>query len=195
MAGNLVYSPIMAEQAASGGVNKLIQQLMRIWPLVAPLIKGVGLRFAQSVAAYYLIPDEAVMTKEEIKNGTELSQSELLLRKSAVPVIISTLAGAPSKVVNIGRLVQAPGVESKVRAFAAVLKNAPGFYLTYQALAKRIEEKTPTLNIRELSAGKKGGAAFTGMFALGTAIDKGIPVWNETLARLDKEAEQKYGQV
>lgn len=159
MANPTMFTPMMAEQAASGGLlNKLIQKVIAAWPTIAPILKSVGISMAEVVAAMYLVPDYAVMTKDEVEKGEELSASELMIRKSAIPIIVSNLAGAPTKIINIGRLVAAPGVESKVRAFAQVLNGAPGFFIAYKALSKRIEDKYPTLNIRELTPESKSGA-------------------------------------
>ena len=159
MANPTMFTPMMAEQAASGGLlNKLMQKAIAAWPTIAPILKSVGISLAEAVAAMYLVPDHAVMTKDEVEKGEELSASELMIRKAAIPIIVSNLAGAPTKITNIGWLVAAPGVESKVRAFAQVLKGAPGFFITYKALSKRIEDKYPTLNIRELTPESKSGA-------------------------------------
>lgn len=152
-------NPTMFTPTASGGLlNKLMQKAIAAWPTIAPILKSAGISMAEVVAAMYLVPDHAVMTKDEVEKGVELPASELMIRKSAIPIIISNLAGAPTKITNIGRLAAAPGVESKVRAFAQVLKGAPEFFITYKALSKRIEDKYPTLNIRELTPKNKSVA-------------------------------------
>lgn len=159
MANPMMFTPMIAEQAASGGLlNKLMQKAIAAWPTIAPILKGVGISMAEAVAATYLVPDHAVMTKDEVEKGVTLSTAELMIRKAAIPIIVRNLAGAPTKIVNIGRLVAAPGVESKARAFAQILKSTPGFFITYKALAKRIEDKYPTLSIRELSPKTKNQA-------------------------------------
>mgnify|MGYP000767686471 FL=1 len=80
MANPTMFTPMMAEQAASGGLlNKLMQKAIAAWPTIAPILKSVGISMAEVVAAMYLVPDHAVMTKDEVEKGEELSASELMI--------------------------------------------------------------------------------------------------------------------
>lgn len=110
------------------------------------LLKAVGVGTAMAIAASLLIPDHAVMTKEELDEGTKLSNAELMMRKSAIPVIVGSLLNAPKNLISVARLVRAPGVETKVRAAAKAFASIPGWYAAFRVIQKRIENEEATLN-------------------------------------------------
>ena len=60
-----------------------VLKVKAMWPIVKSLILGMGINLAIAVIAYLLIPDAAVMTKQELEEKVQLSQQELLMRKSA----------------------------------------------------------------------------------------------------------------
>lgn len=145
----------------------------QIWPLIKNMVVGLGISAATAIAAHALIPDSAVMTKEELENNTELSTTELVIRKSAIPLVMTSLFNAPKNIVNISKLFKTPGVESKVRATAALLIHTPGFYTAFKTLKHRYEEGEGTLNIREImphpSKAALAGAPAAGSFLNGLA--------------------------
>ena len=48
MANPTMFTPMMAEQAASGGLlNKLMQKAIAAWPTIAPILKSVGISLAE----------------------------------------------------------------------------------------------------------------------------------------------------
>ena len=114
------------------------------------LLKAVGIGTALAVAASLLIPDHAVMSKQELDDNTELSSAELMMRKSAVPLIVGSLLNAPRNLVSVARLLRAPGVETKVRATARAMASVPGWYAAFRVIQKRIENEEGTLNPRAI---------------------------------------------
>lgn len=133
-------------------INAAVQKTVAAWPIVKSLLLSLGVKFGMAVAAYMLIPDSAVMTKSEIKEDVQLSDKELLIRKSTVLAIALALKHS---VINlpgqINTVFKVPGVESKLKASANLIMSTPAFWLSYKTIEARIKNGTPTLNIREIA--------------------------------------------
>ena len=119
------------------------------------LLKAVGIGTALAVAASLLIPDHAVMSKQELDDNTELSSVELMMRKSAVPLIVGSLLNAPKNLVSVARLLKAPGVETKVRGTARAMASVPGWYAAFRVIQKRIENEEGTLHSHGSAYGRR----------------------------------------
>lgn len=152
-------------------IQEVITLLTPSWQTVKSILTNIGISFAASVAAYLLIPDTAVMTKQEIEDNVQLASRELLLRKSAVIVIALSLKHAATKLPGqISTIFKVPGVESKLRAAASMLTSAPAFWLSYKTIEARVTSSTPTLNIREIAPQGAPYGALTAATFLGSAI-------------------------
>ena len=138
-------SVVQAAQDASK-----IQGTREIYRMLKPQLVGLGITFATAAASYFIVPDAAVKTKQEIDEGTELSKPELMLRKVAVMMIVNSVKDTMVNALNIASLLRAPGVESKVRASAALLSATPSLYTAFKILKRKLEGQEPSLNVREL---------------------------------------------
>lgn len=159
----MITFPTTVAQAPSADI------LRTFWAALKPRLVGLGCTFAAFAAAQVMVPDHAVMTKQELNDNVELSKTELAIRKAAVILIIHTLINLPQTTINIGKLFTTPGLESKLRATAQLLKSAPGFYMAYTAMVKKYKGEDLSLSIRDYTdnAPKKtlGAAHFIGSVA------------------------------
>ena len=129
--------------------------LRRVYESLRPKLVGLGIGFAAAAASYYIVPDSAVKTKQEIDEGTELSKQELMLRKVAVMLIVNSVKDTMVNAINIASLLRVPGVESKIRATAALLSATPSLYIAYKVLMRKFSSQEATLNVRELVTPKE----------------------------------------
>lgn len=145
-----------------------VLKVKALWPIVKSLILGIGINMAIAVIAYLLIPDTAVMTKQELEEQVQLSQQELLIRKSAAIGMALALKKSITVTANaFTTIFKVPGLESKLRATSQMLASAPAFWMSYKILYHRLTTGEASLNIREIVNGgvPKGalaGAIFTG---------------------------------
>ena len=143
-----------------------INGLRETYRMLKPQFVGLGITFATAAASYFIVPDAAVKTKQEIDEGTELSKPELMLRKVAVMMIVNSVKDTMLNALNISSLLRTPGVESKVRASAALLSATPSLYVAFKILKRKLEGQEPSLNVRDLlSTGEMkamGAAAMAG---------------------------------
>lgn len=163
------------QAAAKMGQQEM--QLREVFRTLRPILVGMGIQFAFAAASMLLIPDAAVKTKQEIDEDTELSTSELMLRKVAVSLIVNSARSSASTMVDVSRLLRVPGVESKVRAAAALLASTPSFYIAFKALKRKfVDKEQPTLSIRELVSPGETKAIFTAAGA-GNVLNAGATGW------------------
>lgn len=140
-----------------------VTRVKAVWPLVKSLILGMGINLVAAVAAYILIPDTAVMTKQEIEDKTQLSRQELLIRKSAAIGMVLSLKKSITVTHNAFTTVfKVPGLESKLRATAQMLASAPAFWMSYKILYHRLSTGEASLNIREVAKGGTPKGALAG---------------------------------
>lgn len=152
----------------------------QVWPILKAKLEQQGVTLAAFLAAYFLIPDHAVMSKEEIAEGVELPQRELALRKIAVVTMAGALKSAVGKTIDIGTLL-AQGKTPTLRHAASLLIAAPAFFTTYKLLRNRLEKGDGTMNFRDvapttgqafgLAAAKVGGYGAIGYSAAKQALE------------------------
>lgn len=130
--------------------QKIIMQLKQLWQMLGKSFMYVGLTFALVAAAMHVIPDEAVMSKDELEKGEALDIKEQAIRKGAIIAIILAGCKIPSNLNKILQLSKTPGVQSKLLALARTLSMTPAFTVAYQLVKRKIESQETTLNIREL---------------------------------------------
>lgn len=153
------------------------QQLLKmLGPMTLKWLKGKGITLAMCAAAYYLVPDHAVMSKDELAEHKELSQRELFLRKAAVVVTVLAMKGAIRTTINLGQLVK-DGQKPTIMHAAQLMMAAPAFLATYKVIANRIEKGEGSMNIREYGPSKAqalGAKAIQlgGYGTLGFLVDK-----------------------
>ena len=136
----------------SSNISTAVQKTQAAWPIVKSLLMSIGVKFAMAVAAYTLIPDHAVMTKSEIEENTQLSDKELLIRKSAVLCIAMSLKYSATKIPGqLATVFKVPGLESKLRASANLILSTPAFWLSYKTIETRVKNGSGSLNIREIA--------------------------------------------
>lgn len=126
-------------------------------PMVLNFLKSKGITLSMCAAAYYLIPDHAVMSKEELSDNTQLSQKELVLRKAAVVMTVLALKGAVKTTVDLTTLLKS-GSKPTIMHAAKLLMAAPAFLTTYKVVHNRIEKGEGSMNIREFGPTKTQAA-------------------------------------
>ena len=70
-------------------------------------------------------------------------------------LIVNSVKDTMMNAVNIASLLRVPGVESKVRATAALLSATPSLYIAYKVLMRKFSNQESTLNVRELVTPKE----------------------------------------
>lgn len=131
--------------------QQLVNRIRLVWPFLKTVLLKAGITFSMVVAAVHLIPDTAVMSKDEIENKTVLPEKELYLRKAVIPGIIMTGCAIPKNIKYVFTMSRNPGIQSKLLAFSRILVMTPAFLLAYNILKRRLDQQEPTLNIRELT--------------------------------------------
>lgn len=161
--------------------QQALTAVQQYWPLIKAVLQSVGIPLATVAAANVFIPDHAVMTKTEIADGVELSKTELLIRKAAVPAMALSLKSAGKSIyTNFGTILKTPGVESKIRAAASLLASSPALWTAYKILEHRIKTGEGSLNIREVNDGNVmppkavQAAVFLGGAVMGQAYQQGL---------------------
>lgn len=130
--------------------SKLINAIKMTWPLVKGPLASIGISFVIATAACHLIPDQAVMSKEEIENKQKLEPRELLIRKAAIPAIIYAGCKLPGNIMKAFQMSRNPGILPKLLALAKTLSLTPSFMMAYGIIKHKIEMQEPTLNVREI---------------------------------------------
>lgn len=107
-----------------------------------------GITVAMFMAAQFLIPDHAVMSKEELENKTILPKRELALRKAFVVMTALALKGTIRTAIDLGTLISARRKPSLMHT-ASLLASAPSFLVTYKTIKQRLANGEGTLNFRD----------------------------------------------
>lgn len=127
-----------------------------------------GISIVVCLAATYLIPDHAVMSKEEITDGVQPSKKELVIRKIFVLVAALAIKGAIRATIDISQLISARQKPHLLQV-ASLVASAPSFLITYKTIKQRIMNGSGTLNLRDLGITKNETRAAAALSTAGTA--------------------------